>query len=64
MSEPLKFDLHLLNKYIKLDVCNIIVNEKKNEQVMDLNFWLIEKSKKTSWPDLDFTLTYRLWKNA
>ena len=46
MSEPLKFDLHLVNKYIKLDVCNIIVNEKKNEQVMDLNFRLIEKSKK------------------
>ena len=39
MSEPLKFDLHLLNKYIQTrNVCNIIVNEKKDEQVMDLNF--------------------------
>ena len=32
MSEPLKFDLHLLNKYIQTrNVCNIIVNEKKDE---------------------------------
>ena len=47
MSEPLKFDLHLLNNYIQTrNVCNIIINEKKDEQVMDLNFRLIEKSKK------------------
>ena len=39
MSEPQNFYLNLLNEYIQTrDICHIIDNEKKDKQVMDLNF--------------------------